>query len=160
MKIKILISFIILLGLVSCSWFPGGSGNRELENAVGDGESIATALYIHPVADIIRYTVDLSITVNDNIRWAKADLTAGTAYLFETNGTGDPVLSIFSEDDYYDGLAGIGFNGEGEVTNIDGASDGTDAKIIFTPDSSGLYYFEIKLYAGSTWSGTLDYTVN
>ena len=159
MKIKLLILTIFLFSLISCPWILEVSGDRELENAVGDGKTIATALYIHPIEDIVRYTIELSITVNDNIRWAKADLISGVTYRFETNGTGDPSLTIFSEDEYYDGLAGIGFNGEGEVTDNDGAANSNDAKISYTPTASGLYYFKIILYAGSSWSGVFDYII-
>jgi len=120
----------------------------------GNGKTPLQAIIITPT-QTLQSSRALTITVEDNERWFLASMAAGKSYLLETSGTGDPVLDVFKISQF----RGNSRSGEAFKRDDDSAQDGKNAKLIFTPPSTGMYYLRIILYAGSRWNGQLSYKI-
>lgn len=151
-SIMVVILSIAVMGAVSCK-APSSRGGARIS---GDGTTPARAIVITPTT-VQQKSQPLQITVSDSYRWFYSDLSSGRTYSFETTGSGDPILRIYARSQV---KANGARNGDPVAQDDDGAADGRNSKVRFSPSNSGGYYLLINLYAGSRWSGTLKYIMN
>jgi len=126
-----------------------GSGGGTDDGSGGTADAIGADIYNAssmfagvPVAGMIDHV--------DDTDWYAVSLSAGTEYTFDLKGTAtsagtltDPLLELFNSSGHLLG------------TNDDGGS-GNDAKLTYTPSTSGAYYISADAYLSATGSYLLE----
>lgn len=130
-------------------------GKPDVVNSGGDGSTPLDAMIIVPAVER-QTTADCELTIEDNICWVKVDMEAGVSYGFETRGEGDPAIHLYEQSQVDDDGT---IQSDSIVYENDSAEDGMNALLLRDEETGGTYYIEIILYAGSSFTGSLDYWI-
>jgi Ca2+-binding RTX toxin-like protein len=133
---------------------PGNTGSYMLDSRLrdfntpvvddisADTRSGATVLPGNPASGIINYVGDTD--------WITASLVAGKVYIVDQLGNGDGAGGTLK-----DGFLRILDSSGKEVAFDDNSGADADARLIFTPQTSQAYYFEVSGTGAETGSYTL-----
>lgn len=133
---------------------PGNTGTYMLDTRLrdlttpavddisADTRSGVTVMPGRPASGIINYAGDTD--------WISASLVAGKVYLLDQLGNGDGAGGTLK-----DGFLRILDASGNEIAADDNSGAGSDARLIFTPQSSQTYYFEVSGNGTETGTYTL-----